>query len=219
MQTAPRLAPAPPDLPSRLSRVAGLGCLVLLTCLILEGITFLLPSGDVPRAVQPAGSSASSSPAPPPYVTGVSILLQHELGTLTGSPAYAPSDLTVPAHSLVTLTIRNYDLDDTSLPVPSPYDRVHGIQGSAAVDGHPYLALAPTRVAHTFTSPALHLNVPSPGDGAQGAAYVTVTFTFRTGAPGVYTWQCFDPCGEGPEGFNGPMQLKGYMMGTLTVQG
>jgi heme/copper-type cytochrome/quinol oxidase subunit 2 len=87
------------------------------------------------------------------------------------------------------------------------------------MDGHPYQALNPAQVAHTFTIPALHLNVPIPGDGTPGAAFVTVTFTFRTGAAGIYMWQCFDPCGEGPAGYSGSMGTMGDMMGYLIIQG
>jgi hypothetical protein len=146
-------------------------------------------------------------------------ILLHKPGGPADWPAYSLNDLTVPANSLVTLTIRNYDLGDTPLPATSGFAVVQGIQGSATMDGRPYRALDPAKVAHTFTILPLHLNVPIPGDAAPGAAFVTVTFTFRTGAAGSYMWQCFDPCGMGPGGFSGPMQTMGYMMGTLTVQG
>jgi hypothetical protein len=108
-------------------------------------------------------------------------------------PAYAPSTVVVPANSLVTVTIRNYDLGDTSLPKGSPFTTVQGMVGGVAyADGHAYSALAPEKVAHTFT--------------------------FRTGAAGSYYYRCFDPCGTGAIGWQGPMVTRGYMLGTLTVQ-
>lgn len=135
-------------------------------------------------------------------------------------PAYAPSTLVVPAHSLVTVTIRNYDLGDTPLPKGSPFTTVQGIVGGVAyADGHSYTALAPEKTAHTFTIPQLNINVPVPGDTTTGKPYVEVSFTFRTGAAGSYYFQCFDPCGSGANGWEGPMVTKGYMHGTLTVQG
>jgi hypothetical protein len=135
-------------------------------------------------------------------------------------PAYAPSTLVVPAHSLVTITIRNYDLGDTPLPKGSPYATVQGIVGGVAyADGHAYSTLAPEKVAHTFTMPQLNINVPVPGDTATGKPYVEVSFTFRTGAAGSYYFRCLDPCGIGSIGWEGPMITKGYMLGTLTVQG
>jgi heme/copper-type cytochrome/quinol oxidase subunit 2 len=135
-------------------------------------------------------------------------------------PAYAPNKLVVPANSLVTVTIRDYDLGDTPLPHGSPFTTVLGtVNGMAMVDGQPYASLAPEKVAHTFTIPQLHINVPLPGDAPKGARYDTVTFTFHTGKAGSYTFQCLDPCGTGSNGFEGPMVTRGYMIGTLSVQG
>ena len=135
-------------------------------------------------------------------------------------PAYSPTNLVVPANSLVTVTIRDYDLGDTPLPQGSPFTSVQGtVNGIATVDGQHYASLAPEKVAHTFTIPQLHINIPLPGDAPKGASYDTVTFTFHTGKAGSYTFQCFDPCGTGSSGFEGPMVTKGYMLGTLAVQG
>jgi hypothetical protein len=134
-------------------------------------------------------------------------------------PAYAPNKLVVPANSLVTVTLRDYDLGDTPLPSGSPFTTVQGIVGGAAsVDGKSYTSLAPEKVAHTFTIPQLNINVPLPGDAPKGASYDTITFTFHTGKAGTYLFQCFDPCGTGSSGFMGPMATKGYMIGTLMVQ-
>ncbi len=134
-------------------------------------------------------------------------------------PAYAPATLRVPAYSLVTLTIRNYDLGDTPLPKGSPFSAVQGTVGNVAyADGRVFTALAAEKVAHTFTIPLLNINVPLPGDSATGKSYSEVTFTFRTGAAGSYYFRCFDPCGIGAIGWEGPMMTRGYMLGTLTVQ-
>jgi hypothetical protein len=134
--------------------------------------------------------------------------------------AYVPSTLlSAPAHSVVSVTIRNFDLDATPLPATSSRARVSGtVGGVASVDGSTYRALDPAAIAHTFTIPQLGVNVPIPGHSASGKHYVTVTFSFRTGAPGTYDWQCFDPCGDGPDGLDGPMAAVSYMQGTLTVE-
>lgn len=135
-------------------------------------------------------------------------------------PGYSPNTLVVPANSLVTVTLRDSDMGDTPLPKGSPFTTVQGVVGSVAyADGHAYTALAPEKVAHTFTIPQLHINVPLPGDTTTGKPYGVVTFTFRTGAAGSYYFQCFDPCGTGTNGWEGPMMTRGYMRGTLTVQG
>ncbi len=139
-------------------------------------------------------------------------------GSSVSGPAYMPStNFTLPAHSLVTITITNTDQGDTSLPATSPFGHVTGVVGGhAMLDGVPYTALSDDKVAHTFTLPSLGINVPIPGDAPAGQNGITVTFSFRTGAPGVYMWQCMDPCGADPNGWGGPMTMNGYMMGMVT---
>lgn len=143
-------------------------------------------------------------------------------GPVEDWPAYmASTPLTVPANSLVTVTIRNFDLGDDALANDSPLLQVQGTTNNTAVaDGKAYTSLDATHVSHTFTIAQLHLNVPIPGDPVGDANHVTVTFSFRTPAEaGTYTFQCYVPCGTGPSGFDGPMNIMGYMKGTLTVQG
>jgi heme/copper-type cytochrome/quinol oxidase subunit 2 len=66
-------------------------------------------------------------------------------------------------------------------------------------------------VWHTFTIPALGINVPI-------AAHARVIFTIHTGAAGTFTWRCFDPCGAGSNGWGTAMAaMRGFMEGTLTV--
>ena len=146
-------------------------------------------------------------------------IVMNQPGMQKDWPAFSTSNLVVPANSLVTVTIRDYDLGNTAMPQNSPFTTVQGTGGSiATVDGQNYTSLAPDKIAHTFTIPQLNLNVPLPGDGMQGKDYNTVTFSFHTGAAGTYTFRCFDPCGTGPMGMMGPMMTQGYMVGTLTVQ-
>ena len=135
-------------------------------------------------------------------------------------PAYmASTATTVPDNHTITVTIRNFDLGDAALANDSPLAKVQGTVGeTASFDGHPYSALDPAKVAHTFTVPQLGLNVPIPGDAPNNATYLTVTFSFRTGSAGTYTFECLAPCGTGT-GFDGPMASMAYMKGTITVQG
>jgi len=118
----------------------------------------------------------------------------------------------------VTVTIRNFDLGDDSLSANSPFLQVQGVTGSATMDGKVFTALDANHIAHTFTIPQLHVNVPISGDPAGDANYVSVTFSFKTPArAGVYTFQCYVPCGTGDSGWNGPMATMGFMRGTITV--
>lgn len=141
--------------------------------------------------------------------------------------------LVVPAHALVTITVENYD---GVTPLLNPfYARVQGTaDGKATVDGQPVTQVDPQVVSHTFTihsipnadQPWLYVSVPITGvpddapadDAGMPNKPVVTQFSFITGAPGHYIWQCFDPCGAGFNGFGGPMSTKGYMSGTLTVE-
>ncbi|HEX8036587.1 MAG TPA: hypothetical protein VF510_22205 [Ktedonobacterales bacterium] len=135
-------------------------------------------------------------------------------------PAYvATSPTALPANSVVTVTIRNFDVGDDAVSPGSPLLSIQGTTNTAAVaDGKSYTSLDANHISHTFTIPQLHLNVPIPGDPVGDANNVTVTFSFRTPEKaGTYTFQCFVPCGTGSNGFDGPMATLGYMRGTITV--
>jgi hypothetical protein len=134
----------------------------------------------------------------------------------------------LPANSLVHVTIYNFD---GASGLRNPFlGRPQGLVGPELVDGQPLLAMAPDQPSHTFAIPALGVLVPiepvqddeknqcgyAPCDLSM--AHHTVTFTFRTGKPGHYRWQCFVPCAAGfLYGFGGPMQTIGYMDGFVNV--
>jgi hypothetical protein len=165
---------------------------------------------------QPAAKTVSVAP-PPQHVQAKLDIIVNQPGYQQDWPAFSPNSLVVPANSLVTITLHDYDLGlDSTLAKGTPFATVQGTVGGVAyLNRQAYSSLAPERIAHTFTIMQLHLNVPLPGDGKESD---TISFTFRTGKAGTYTFQCFDPCGTGKSGFDGPMATKGYMMGTLTVQ-
>ena len=139
------------------------------------------------------------------------------------------TELSAPAHSLVQVTIYQYD-SATGLRNPF-FSRVMGTAGQTMqVDGKAVDAIPPDDAAHTFAIPQLNVYVPLKGvaDNAPNQcaaapctlsqAHHTVTFTFRTKAKGRFRWQCFVPCGAGfVQGNGGPMQTFGYMAGYLTV--
>lgn len=150
---------------------------------------------------------------------------------------YGPNtNIVLPAHALVTMTIENYD---GSSPILNQfYSQVQGVIGGVmTVNGKPVTSLDPSVVSHTFTihsipssqQPWLYVSVPLMGepDAVEAAGAdngfpphpEVMQFSFRTGGPGAYIWQCFDPCGWGFDGFGGPMQTRGYMSGTVIVQG
>lgn len=140
-------------------------------------------------------------------------------GPAANYAAFLPSTLLiVPANSTITMTIRNFDLDSASVPEDSANNQVQGTLGGVAyIDGTAFTVLPRNGIAHTFTVPDLHLNVPIPGKSASGQRFVTVSFSFHTGQAGTYSWRCFASCGDGPDEQAGPMAEVGYMRGTLLV--
>jgi heme/copper-type cytochrome/quinol oxidase subunit 2 len=190
---------------------AGVIIALLLTLLAVSAgvIAHLALSG------QPSPTVASAAQPERPYAAHLNIVM-NQPGMQKDWPAYSPTMLVVPANSLVTITLHDYDLGDTAMPKDMPFAAVQGTVGGVAyLNGRPYTSLAADKIAHTFTITDLHLNVPLPGDGKESD---TISFTFRTGQPGTYSFRCYDPCGTGASGWEGPMMTKGYMQGTLTVQ-
>jgi hypothetical protein len=158
-----------------------------------------------------------------PHPDWVSYLVQNSKGKWVHSTVFK-----VPANSLVTMTILQYD---TATGLRNPYfGGPQGLVGEMTIDGKPAPALDPDLASHTFSVPELGVSVPLKGvpDNAKNQcsvapctlaqAHETITFTFRTGKKGTYRWQCFVPCAAGfILGNGGPMQSVGYMDGYLDV--
>jgi hypothetical protein len=136
---------------------------------------------------------------------------------------------TVPANTLVHVTIYNFD-GKSGLRNPFLAQARGLVGGAFAIDGKPTRVINPDDASHTFAIPSLGVIVPVLGvdDNAKdqcdyapcpmGNAHHTITFTFRTGKRGKYRWQCFVPCAAGfVYGFGGPMQTIGYMDGYVNV--
>jgi hypothetical protein len=136
---------------------------------------------------------------------------------------------TVPANSLVHVTVYQYD-GDSGLRNPF-LSQVQGtIGGTETIDGKVTTGINPEEGSHTFAVPQLGLFVPFPGVPEEAKnqcefapctpsnAHHLITFTFHTGKKGRYRWQCFVPCAAGfIFGNGGPMQTLGYMDGFLDV--
>ena len=166
---------------------------------------------------------AAIGPTLAPNPDWVSYLVRNNAGRWERSTVY-----TLPANATIHVTIYNFDsasgLRNPLLGQPT------GLVGPELVDGKPLVVLPPDQPSHTFAVPALGVLVPIAPvpDTAKNTcgcapcpvstAHRTITFTFRTGKPGHYRWQCFVPCAAGfMYGFGGPMQTIGYMDGFLNV--
>jgi hypothetical protein len=145
-----------------------------------------------------------------------------------GWPAYGPTNVfQVPAHALVTVTVRQYDSGGSLNN--SFFSTVRGTVGNVAtVNGKVVHSIDPNNVGHTFTvrgvpgtDPAFFLNVPFPAVGGNNQAdngqYESVKFSFVSGTKGSYAWNCEFPCGVQIAGFGGPMSAFGFMSGFIHV--
>jgi len=182
------------------------------------------PQGTLPHAtlalsVYPdsmAGTHGKNGGAHPNYVT------------------YGPvTNFEVPAHSVITITVTNYDSGGS---LNNDYfSHVRGtIDGTATLNGTKFSHISTDSVGHTFTihglavkQDELFVSVPMqkvedadiPDTGYTAKPMVT-TFTFITGGPGEYVWNCEYPCGDGSIAkFGKAMSTMGYMSGHFTVKG
>ena len=149
--------------------------------------------------------------------------------------SYGPtSNFQVPANTHVTITIKQYDGGEK---LRSPYFRsvIGTVDGNATWNGKPYTELALDEIGHTFTIHSLptnqddfFLNVPLPlvdedilvaaEDKGEYPEPQVIVFSFITGGPGEYVWNCEFPCGDGTYGnFGDAMSSLGYMAGKFKV--
>jgi hypothetical protein len=160
----------------------------------------------------------------PPHDTWVSYLAQEQNGKWVHTTV-----LDVPAYSTVTVTVHQFD---TATGLRNPFwGQVRGtVDGTMQVNGKTTNVLDPDLASHTFAIPDLGVSVPLKGvpDDAKNQcsvapcnlseAHTTITFSFKTGKPGKFRWQCFVPCAAGfVLGNGGPMQSLGWMDGYLMV--
>src|SRR5947209_8465186 len=143
-------------------------------------------SGRAPQASLTLQTVASLGVGPHP--DWVSYLVENPQGKWVHSTV-----LTVPANSLVKVTVLQYD---TATGLRNPFwGGPRGIVGVMSVNGKPTPTLDPDLASHTFAIPELGVSVPLKGvaDNAKnqcsvapctlGEAHTTVTFAFHTGAP------------------------------------
>ena len=150
--------------------------------------------------------------------------------------SYGPStNFHLPAHSAVTITIKQYDSGE---PITNDFfAKVRGtIDGTMLLNGQKVSEVDPNAVGHTFsvrglttgTNKNFFLNIPLPAvpDDAMSpneGEYINpqvVTFTFITPDSGEYIWNCEFPCGDGSLArFGAAMSSQGYMSGHMTIEG
>ncbi len=138
----------------------------------------------------------------------------------------------LPANTLINMTVEQYD---SGSPLRNQqWGQVTGTTGNAAtLNGAnltAYNSYSGNGIGHTFAVPALGLSVPLVGVSSsapnicgvapcgKNSASNIIKFSFKTPKAGVYSWQCFVPCGLGwLFGNGGPMSTQGFMGGFLEV--
>ncbi|MDA8282942.1 MAG: hypothetical protein M0Z42_06495 [Actinomycetota bacterium] len=165
------------------------------------------------RSVGEQLTAAKVAPVDPHTVTeSMEILTSSSFG-----PRYTHPSWTVRRGETVTLRITSYD--DGSAPLTGAqmmFDRVQGtLSGTETVDGKSVTWVPNGEVSHTFTVVGLGLNLPIPV--APTGRSVTVVARFVVRRPGTFVWQCYAPCGSGPNSMGGAMATKGWMEGTVGV--
>jgi hypothetical protein len=208
--------------------IAG-ATIVAVVLVVLYVVDFLASTPPTSAAAPAPGGArltlqtvAAYGHAPAP--DWVSYLMRDARGRWRHTTVFA-----VPAHSLVRVTLYQYD---TATGLRNPFlSEVRGTTGGVmVVDGTTIRALPPADASHTFTIPDLGVSVPLKGvaDDAKNQcsaapctlaeAHTTTTFSFRTGKRGTFRWQCFVPCAASfVFGNGGPMQTIGWMDGQLKV--
>ena len=134
---------------------------------------------------------------------------------------YAPANFSVPAHTLLEITLINYD--DGMNPVTPTEGAVSGTVGdciylntTVSDLGSCVKSLDPQVVSHTFSfvsGPYAGFNVPLPSAAGTppGGTGASVTFFAYFNTTGTFTWNCLAPCDAWS------MATPGFMTGTMTV--
>lgn len=214
-------------------RLLGVGLTTLIVC-VLTGLYVGLYLVNVPGSAAavsiPSGTSLYLGTVPAaalddPHNTWVSY---YAVNSTSGDWRHVTT-YTMPANTLVHVTIFEYD---TQTGLRNPFlAQVQGTVGDTfSLDGKTTRAVDPSIASHVFAIPQIGLTVPLPGPTATAKnlcanapcalsnAHVTISFTFRTPARGLYRWQCFVPCALGYiNGVGGPMATVGYMDGYIKV--
>lgn len=157
--------------------------------------------------------------------------MQPRFFVVTQTGLVPAANISVPAHTLIVLTITAYD---TPTPgSPANYSNVTGTvgntitlmngtiatgsmggmsNGSMSMTGwESNVSSVPvTEIAHTITVPSLGINIPVVGGDMEIAKFYANT-------TGTFIWQCMTPCGTGPTGWEGAMATAGWMTGSFYV--
>ncbi|WP_053959992.1 hypothetical protein [Sulfobacillus thermosulfidooxidans] len=189
-----------------------------MTILIRSLVSFSAVTVSLPFIAACSMMSGPSPASPSPSHTVIARTMVIRTGKeihRPGWPQYQPAFWSAPQNSVVKLTIISHDSGASPLMM-TQNDQVRGtIGGTEKVDGKTVSQIANNEISHTFTIPALGINLPIPV--APPGKTVTVTAEIPFHQAGSYLWQCMAPCATSPMGMGGAMVTPGYMRGTITI--
>lgn len=223
---------------SRTSLAGGFVVAVLAVALILAGYGGAVAIGGAGTRTPASATTVTSLPPSSPFVVNLVIATNSIFNsTVGGQPAYfvlgpkgleSSANISLPANRLIELVIVNYD--DGSAPLVGSSDNVvsgtsggtvfvasndninasEGPSGISLRGGQTVTSIPADNVSHTFTIPALNLNVPVPVSS-------TVVAFFTVTKAGTYLWFCETQCGFGANGTEGAMSTVGWMTGSVVA--
>jgi hypothetical protein len=186
----------------------GLGASVVAVSAIASGVSGVSHQGV---------SSASSVVADGRVVVETMQIVSGTTGKTADWPKFTDSAWTV--HVGDTVEVRITSFDDGTAPLTGAqtmFDHVLGtVNGTETVKGTALASIPDVNVAHTFTIVGLGFNMPIPA--APTGKSVTVVARFVATRAGAWVWQCYAPCGSGPNSMGGAMSIPGWMTGTIKV--
>ena len=199
----------------------GLVVLALVVTLAGLGATVVV-AGAVAAGVRAGADQLVSTPAAPAHRSATVVesmdIVSGKLDGLPGSPRYTHASWSVQAGDTVVVAVTSYD--DGTAPLTGAqmmYDKVLGtLGGTETVDGTPVRSVPDEDISHTFTVVGLGLNLPIPVAPKGGS--VTVVARFVPERAGRFVWQCYAPCGSGPNSMGGAMSTSGWMEGVVAVR-
>jgi len=185
----------------RLIVVAAVAVLVAVSVVVLFAAGYLAPA-------RPA-----TSPTAPTVKTFVNLTITYDPATMIAN--YTTPFISIVAHTLVVVTITNYDPTPSPLFVPWDNHVVGTVGGNESVNcGHGTEvvgSLPSDAISHTFTvlDSYYNISVPIPPAPSLGEACV-VTFELAMNQSEMTTWGCVANCDNG-------LMAAGRMWGLLLV--
>lgn len=223
---------------SKASLTGGFVIAVLAAALVLSGFGAAVAVGGIGQKPATTTTVTTTNSSAAPYTLTLVLTTANTFNSTVGEqPAYyvlgpngleSSANISLPVNQTIRLVIMNYDDGNASLLIPNDnvvsgtnggtvfvasnadVNSTQGRSGIIVTGGQTITSVPSADVAHTFTVPALNLNVPVPLSS-------TVVAYFTISRAGTFIWFCETTCGFGASGTEGAMSTGGWMTGSLVA--